>query len=343
MPSSKKKKQGDTTDSPQASTSRDGTGVEEDVSETIRPRSRFASLELADEVQTNSLPYVTEDKIQEMFVNLQAGLLLTLREELDKRDKRQPTISRPTTPQGATTNEPQKSESSSEEGESSVSSSDDERRSSASRKSTLSSSKIVQTIYEAIPKYDGEGDVQKLLDFADKVDDYVNTVDMAPTTMVTMITTKLTGTASLLWRHHKKNVDVSSPLRIRDWKGLHDLLFRCKVTEEHERQILAQLDTIQQKGSVKEYNIAFDKLTMQMSDLPERFEKHYYLKGLRKEIRQLVESNKDNLDNMMTLKAACLRQDNISNPSLGNKKVGDDAGGTTALNMSSNGERHKGK
>ena len=91
---------------------------------------------------------------------------------------------------------------------------------------------------------------------------------------------------------------------------MHDLLFRCKVTEEHERQVLAQLDSIQQKGSVKEYNVAFDKLTMQMSDLPEHFEKHYYLKGLRKEIHQLMESNKDNLDDMMTLKAACLRQDN---------------------------------
>ena len=46
--------------------------------------------------------------------------------------------------------------------------------------------------------------------------------------------------------------------------------------------MLAQLDAIQQKGSIKDYNIAFDKLTMQMSDLPECFEKHYYLKGLHK-------------------------------------------------------------
>ena len=83
-------------------------------------------------------------------------------------------------PQEATTNETPKSESSSEEGERSSSSSDDERRSSASRKSTLSSSKIVQAIFEAIPKYDGEGDVQKLLDFADKVDDYVNTSRWRP-------------------------------------------------------------------------------------------------------------------------------------------------------------------
>ena len=92
----------------------------------------------------------------------------------------------------------------------------------------------MQTIYKAIPKYDREGDIQKLLDFADKLDDYVNMVDMVPMMMVTMIMMKLTGTASLLWRHHKKSVDVSSPFRIKDWKGLHDLLFRCKVTEEHE-------------------------------------------------------------------------------------------------------------
>ena len=34
---------------------------------------------------------------------------------------------------------------------------------------TLLNSNIVQTMYDAIPKYDSEGDVQKLLDFADKV------------------------------------------------------------------------------------------------------------------------------------------------------------------------------
>ena len=91
MPSSKKKNQGSTTDSPQASTSRDVTGIEEDVSEIIRSSSRFTRLEHVDEVQTST--YVTEDKIQDMFASLQAGLLMTLREELDKRDKRQPMMS----------------------------------------------------------------------------------------------------------------------------------------------------------------------------------------------------------------------------------------------------------
>ena len=54
------------------------TGVEEDVSEIIRSSSRFARLEHVDEVQTSSHPYVMEDKIQDMFAILQAGLLMTL-------------------------------------------------------------------------------------------------------------------------------------------------------------------------------------------------------------------------------------------------------------------------
>ena len=94
---------------------------------------------------------------------------------------------------------------------------------------------------------------------------------------------------------------------------------------------------------MKDYNAAFDKLTMQISDLPERFEKHYYLKGLKKDIHQLVESNKDNLNDMMMLKAASLRQGNITSSNLlGNKKVGDDNHGA-ALTTSSSGEQHKGK
>ena len=129
---------------------------------------------------------------------------------------------------------------------------------------------------------------------------------------------------------------------MKDWKGLCELLFRNKITEEHEQHVLVQLDTIQQKGSVKDYNAVFDKLTMQISDLPERFEKHYYLKGLKKDIRQLVELNKDNLNDMMTLKTASLRQDNITISTLGNKKVGDENNGA-ALITSSGTEQHKGK
>src|SRR5277367_7185340 len=156
---------------------------------------------------------------------------------------------------------------------------------------------------------------------------------MSSMLLVTMITTKLTGTASLMWHHHKKNNDQGSSSRIKSWKGLKELLFRTKITEEHEGSILSQIDLIQQKGSIKEYNTAFDKLTMQIADLLVHFEKHYYLKGLKKEVRQLAESNKDNLIDMMTLKAACIRQDNIISSNPYNKKKNDDTN-ETALNAS---------
>src|SRR5579871_3268145 len=71
---------------------------------------------------------------------------------------------------------------------------------------------------------------------------------------------------------------------------------------------------IQQKSTVQEYNITFEKLTIQTSDLPLKVEMHYYLKGLKQELRQLVESNRDNLRDIIILKLAYLRQDHIINP-----------------------------
>ena len=56
-----------------------------------------------------------------------------------------------------------------------------------------------------------------------------------------------------------------------------------------------------------EYNNIFDKLMLQLTDIPLKIEMHFYLKGLKKEIRQMIETNKENLLNMMTLKLACLR------------------------------------
>ena len=45
---------------------------------------------------------------------------------------------------------------------------------------------------------------------------------------------------------------------------------------------------------------------MQLVDLLLTIEMHYYLKGLKVEIRQLVESNELNLTYMTMLKNACL-------------------------------------
>src|SRR5579871_2052225 len=100
------------------------------------------------------------------------------------------------------------------------------------------------------------------------------------------------------------------------------MLLQSKVTDEYKSLILSQLESLQQKGTIQKYNAAFDKLVMQIPDLSLNIERHYYLKGLKQDIRQLVEYNKENLQDMTTLKLACLRQDNILHPNqtTGNNK-----------------------
>ena len=184
---------------------------------------------------------------------------------------------------------------------------------------------IIRNIYDCIQRYDGEGDIQKLYDFIDKVDSYMRIAKIDDNITIDLITIKLIGNASLWWRHHKQTVSMDSLERIKTWKQLKDMLLKHKITDEHERQTLTQLDILQQKNSIREYNIAFEKLTMQILELPLKIEMHYYLKGLKKEIRQLVESNRENLTDMMTLKLACLRQDQIINPQAEDKKTNDTA------------------
>ena len=171
---------------------------------------------------------------------------------------------------------------------------------------------ILKSIYDGIPQYSGDGDIQTLLDFIDKVDDYLVIADNAHSMEIPLITMKLMGTASLLWRHHKRIHDTSSPHRIQTWNGLRKLLMQNKVTKEHERYILSQLDILKQKESVQKYNNEFERYAMQLLNLPLTIEMHYYLKGLKIEIRQLIESNELNLTDMTTLKNACIRQDHIT-------------------------------
>src|SRR5579871_4916191 len=63
---------------------------------------------------------------------------------------------------------------------------------------------ILQNLYNNIPKYDGEGDVQKLYDFIDKMESYLAIRNMHTDIELDIITMKLIGTASLWWRYHKK-------------------------------------------------------------------------------------------------------------------------------------------
>src|SRR5579871_1000833 len=96
------------------------------------------------------------------------------------------------------------SESSSKNTESNKDSNDKSDEDNSDTESQKSISKIdkyiLQNLYNSIPKYDGEGDIQKLYDFIDKVESYLNMTRLDTDIELDIVTVKLTGTSSLWWR-----------------------------------------------------------------------------------------------------------------------------------------------
>ena len=74
----------------------------------------------------------------------------------------------------------------------------EESRSSSIVSDNRSNNGMVKSVYDNIPRYDGEGDIQKLLNFIDKVEDYLAIADTMLMMEITLITMKLISTASLL-------------------------------------------------------------------------------------------------------------------------------------------------
>ena len=72
-----------------------------------------------------------------------------------------------------------------------ISSSEEDRRSpSVISDITKYIDSITKNLYENIPKYDREDDVQKLLDFIDKVDDYLEVARLDPDLELKLIPAK---------------------------------------------------------------------------------------------------------------------------------------------------------
>src|SRR5215471_11824478 len=93
------------------------------------------------------------------------------------------------------------SESSSESTDSDKDSSDKSDEDNSDTESQKSVSRmdeyILQNLYNSIPKYDREGDIQKLYDFIDKVESYLNVTRLDTDIELDIVTVKLTGTANL--------------------------------------------------------------------------------------------------------------------------------------------------
>jgi hypothetical protein len=174
---------------------------------------------------------------------------------------------------------------------------------------------VLKDLMSTLPKYDGQGDVQELYDFIQKHDNFFNVAGLSPSLELMTATSRLTGMANLWWTDHNVKNQWNSPSRIRTWSEFKGAVMKMFAPPEHEMAVLSQLKTLNQAYmSITEYNAKFTQLTIQIPKLRSVEEIHYYLERLQKDVRRAVESNRDNLVHITTLKIAALPQDRIDNP-----------------------------
>jgi hypothetical protein len=174
--------------------------------------------------------------------------------------------------------------------------------------SSFNESKVYEELMKNIPKFDGSSNITKLLEFADAVEDFAESADIRPATLLSLATSKLSGDARLWWREHKERVPHTDPNRIKNWTQLKLEIFRAFAPPEHETSIRDKLRAIRQTGSIADYNASFRRLTMQLPYLGFPEAKYAYLRGVNPRIRDLV-STRDDVNDMRTLQHLCLRFD----------------------------------
>ena len=100
----------------------------------------------------------------------------------------------------------------------------------------ISTSEVTKELIRLIPRYDGNGGIQKLLEFVDNFEVFAASTKPTPETELTLATAKLTGDAKMWWREHRKMTEMNSSERIRTWdelqQGLKDTFIPIENDEE---------------------------------------------------------------------------------------------------------------
>ncbi|KAJ3282468.1 hypothetical protein HK104_010875 [Borealophlyctis nickersoniae] len=127
-------------------------------------------------------------------------------------------------------------------------------------------------------------------------------------------TYRLTGAAHMMIRSHQQFAAAAD--KARDREDVKRLLLKRSTTKEQQLLVRQQLVQINQTGTVTDYTHRFDMLLMQ---LPQRdTEETYvtvYLNGLKDKVKRAVSINSDNLNDLLSLKSAALRYDQVIKPS----------------------------
>jgi len=184
---------------------------------------------------------------------------------------------------------------------------------------TTHNNEITKELIKLIPRYDGSGGIQKFFEFVENFEDYSTNTDLTPQSELILATAKLTGDAKLWWHEHRSTTPINDSNRIRNWDMLKKALMKTFVPVETAEEVRIKLRNLRQKGTVAEYNVAFRRLSMQITMAFEEA-KFVYLQGLSPKVRDLIRT-KDNLTDIRELQLACLRLDDHGKPSQGDSRV----------------------
>ena len=189
----------------------------------------------------------------------------------------------------------------------------------SSSNTAIKISDLSKELMKCIPRYDGSGGAQRLFDYIDQFEDFAMNTDYTPEMELTLVTAKLNGDAKAWWRDHRNTFPIDHQQRIRYWTDLRKALIEHFAPPEHAYNIRNKLFSLQQKGSVADYNASFTRLKQQLTDLGDSDAIFAYLRGLSSKIRELVRTQKDNQADLRTLQNACLRVD-TSQPNRSNNQ-----------------------
>ena len=79
---------------------------------------------------------------------------------------------------------------------------------------------MARELIRLIPRYDGNGGMQKFMEFAENFEDYASNVELSATAEMTLARAKLTGDAKMWLREQMKDTSIDSPEWIQNWEML---------------------------------------------------------------------------------------------------------------------------
>ena len=138
-------------------------------------------------------------------------------------------------------------------------------------------------------KFSGDGQ-PTVADWCDSMDDYLVATRLVDDAMVVShVSSYFHGKAKTWWRFHKERMSrgaVTAPVTWTDFRALVMDQFSEKL---QKRRAMDDLESLRQKGTVREYTAEFQRIVIELPDLEEEYVRYRYVLGLDPEIQQAVE------------------------------------------------------